>query len=427
MRHDPDAPTPEDVRIVVGSPVTGGDFFGRQRELEDFTDAIRGGAHVLLTAPRRIGKTSLLMEAAKRLSGDHTCLYVDVQACTSEADAIVKLATVARDVRDLGQVVYDTFRNVLGSVLDHIAEVGVSEFTLKLQEGTAADWRGKGDELVDRLAQTDRPVVLCFDELPVLVSALLMGSDLRMTPEKQARTRVFLSWLREVTIRQRGRLRVVVCGSIGLEPLLSWAGLSETATTFMPFELPPWDNDTALEFLRDRGRRARIEFVGGADQRLLDLLGQYVPHHVQMFMYFVYLACKRRQPRQCASADIDELYRTKMLSVHGHVELATYEDRLKRILGPERLATALELLTEAAMAGRLTPPAALHIVRSHLRGDEDPMAELRFLLGLFTHDGYLKSAGPEHVFVSGLLRDWWKNRFGFGYVVVHDRSQEIGR
>lgn len=358
------------------------------------------------------------------LAGQYTCLYVDLEACTSEADAIVKLAMVAREVRDLQQKVYDTFRSVLGNMLDRIAEIGVSELRLKLQEGVAADWRAKGDELADRLAGTDRQVVLCFDELPILVNALLMGADFQMTPERQTRTRVFLSWLREVTIQHRGRLHVVVCGAIGLEPLLSRAAMTDTATTLTPFELPPWDRETALRFLRDRAQRTGITFLDGADERLLDRLGHYIPHHVQMFVHFVHLACKRRQPRTCQPGDIDRLYEEKMLSVHGHVELATYEDRLKRILGPKRLAMALELITETAVAGRLSSPAAIAIVRSRVGEGEDAMFELRFLLGLLTHDGYLKSVDGCYVFVSHLLRDWWKNRFGFGYVPIARRAGE---
>ena len=41
----------------------------------------------------------------------------------------------------------------------------------------------------------------------------------------------------------------------------------------------------------------------------------------------------------------------------------------------------------------------------------------------FIHDGYLKKSGSEYKFVSHLLRDWWKNRFDFGYVPVKKRLE----
>lgn len=102
--------------IVVGSPVTGDDFFDREQELAELIDLIRADAHVLVTAPRRIGKTSLLKETESRVGDEFAVLFVDVQSCAAEAEAVVKLSMVAREHRDTGQKVYDAFRNVLGSV-----------------------------------------------------------------------------------------------------------------------------------------------------------------------------------------------------------------------------------------------------------------------------------------------------------------------
>ena len=107
-----------------------------------------------------------------------------------------------------------------------------------------------------------------------------------------------------------------------------------------------------------------------------------------------------------------------MLSVHGHMELATYENRLDRVVNQELRGAALEMLTEAAIAGRLTPKAALIILESHGKTGAEARECLRFLLGVFDHDGYLRASGEVYVFVSNLLKDWWRHRFGFGYTPV---------
>jgi len=420
------APVPNTPRIVVGSPVTGDDFFGREGEIGRFIDAIDRCAHLLVTAPRRTGKTSLLKEAARRFEDGYHWVYIDLEACESEAEAVVKLVVEARAIRGLRDLVLDSFRNVLGTLLNHIEEVSLAELSLKLHEGVEADWRAKGNEVLGRLSGADKPVVLLFDELSILVNRLLQGENSKMASERRQRVHLFLSWLREATIRHQGGLRFVVSGSIGLEPLLSQSGISETMTTFEPFDLPPWDRETALAYLQDRAAQGGIEFRGGAEGRVLDLLGHYIPQHVQMFMRFIYDQARHRSPRSCTAEDVDELYERKMLSIHGHVDLATYEDRLKRVVRPDLLGAALELLTETAVAGRLKPAAAIQIVRSHLTSAEDHVSELRFLLGLFAHDGYLEQAGSDYVFVSHLLRDWWRHRFEFGYVPVADRIPDGG-
>ena len=111
------------------------------------------------------------------------------------------------------------------------------------------------------------------------------------------------------------------------------------------------------------------------------------------------------------------------LSVRGHAELSHLEERLKMVLGPDRHPLALDLLTEAAVTGELTASAALTIASEYVPAATKPAKEIRELLGILEHDGYLKRNGEEsYVFVSKLLRDWWKARFGFGFIVARQRS-----
>jgi hypothetical protein len=322
----------------------------------------------------------------------------------------------ARTHRDTAQKVYDAFRNVFGTIAGSIQEVEISEVKVKLEAGIAPDWRAKADEVLGRLAACEKPVVLLIDELPVLVAALLFGAEHRMTPERVERARVFLSWLREATIHHRGKIRFVVSGSIGLEPLLSRAGINATLTTFTPLEIGPWQRPTASDYILDRAKRSGLTLAPEATDRLVDRLGYLIPHHVAMFMHFVRLDAQRRNSTSCTPDDIDRIYERHMLSVRGHLDLATYEDRLKTVVDPEILRVALELLTEAAVAGRLTAAAAMTIFRRQGFAGPEAIDNLRFLLNVFVHDGYLKQVGNDYVFVLHLLRDWWRNRFSFGHV-----------
>ncbi len=63
----------------VGKPVSGKDFIGREKELTMLMQYIKMGQSVVLVAPRRFGKTSLVLEALRRLNkeGLYTA-YIDV-------------------------------------------------------------------------------------------------------------------------------------------------------------------------------------------------------------------------------------------------------------------------------------------------------------------------------------------------------------
>jgi len=50
------------MRNVVGQVVRGDDFWDRKDEIEDIWDAVNSGSHLLLVAPRRVGKTSIMYQ-----------------------------------------------------------------------------------------------------------------------------------------------------------------------------------------------------------------------------------------------------------------------------------------------------------------------------------------------------------------------------
>src|SRR5881409_213416 len=67
----------------VGGPVPAADLVGREAYLRRLVDRLEDGNHVLVAGPRRIGKTSIILEALRRLKrrGAHTA-YVDCLGAT---------------------------------------------------------------------------------------------------------------------------------------------------------------------------------------------------------------------------------------------------------------------------------------------------------------------------------------------------------
>jgi hypothetical protein len=65
-----------------GTPVSGDQFAGRQTELAALENRMRDGINVVLTSPRRYGKTSLLSKATDDLLAEGAAMIsVNVLAC----------------------------------------------------------------------------------------------------------------------------------------------------------------------------------------------------------------------------------------------------------------------------------------------------------------------------------------------------------
>lgn len=400
-----------------GPWVVGDDFFDRTSEIERLTQLLDEGNSILLVAPRRIGKTSLVRETFRRMEqrDEDYLLFVDVQDCKTPEDVIVAISMAAQPYGGLASKVKEAFSSFFRGLSDKVESVGSSAvFELRLREGLTGDWQMKADKIMASLAQADRPVAICLDELPIMVNRLVTGPGDQA--ERRELAEVFLSWLRKTVSAHAENIRWIVCGSIGLEPILARHNLSFTTGHLRPFHLPTWDRETAAACVESLSAHQGHEWPRESRDALLDKLAHFVPHHVQMYFGHVIDDCRLRGVQVPTEDDVLRVYKTHMLSTRGHAELADYEERLLRVLDEATKELALALLTEAAVAGRLTLEASRRIAESH--GLEHPERARRDVLRVLEHDGYLtRGEKDDHWrFLSSLIRDWWYQRFGTGYV-----------
>ncbi|MFN7936830.1 MAG: hypothetical protein U0R19_26150 [Bryobacteraceae bacterium] len=409
-------PQPE-LKRATGNWVVGDQFWDRQVELALFIERLNEGAHLLLTAPRRIGKTSLMKEASRVMADDFICLYVDLQKAETPADAIVDISIAAAEYKPAWNRIRDLFKN---AIRETVETVKLRELSIVLRGAlTAGSWREKGDEILQILSEQDRPVALFLDEVSILVNRVLRGPDFVITDQRKQEVDSLLSWIRAATIKHQGRIRFVVTGSIGLEPLVRQAGLSATLNTFTPFHLGPWSREVADGCLRALSHSYQIAIPQDALDVMLDRLGVYVPHHVQIYFDHVYQAARLSGHDSVSANFVAEVYMRSMLGTRGHVELSHMEERLKMVLGPKLDLLALDLLTEAAVVGKLRRETAQQLAEYHFQ--QDWPKPLRDVLDILEHDGYLGERDGVYSFPSALLKDWWEGRFRFAHVPMDKR------
>ena len=293
---------------------------------------------------------------------------------------------------------------------------------MKLRAGIdAGNWPQKGDAVFDALAAAGRPVVLAIDELPILVNQLLKDDRDRITPEGKRATAAFLSWLRKNGQTHRGRVTMILSGSVGLEPLLEQAGLSAHANIYSAYDLKPWSEDTAASCLAALAESHRVELPDELGRDMCRRLRCCIPHHVQMYFDKLDDRLQQADRLEASPDDIEWVYVHEMLGVRGQADLQHYEGRLRTILGRAGYPVALEILTATAVEGRLDGDAvdryrAHYATQSADKGDGTP--SVNDVLHVLEHDGYLEWHDSGYRFVSGLLEDWWSGRYGKNFAPV---------
>lgn len=412
--------------------VDGDRFFDRERELDVLKARVRDGSHTLLTAQRRIGKTSLVRELLRRLraEGHFETVFVDLEDVATAADAMVEIGVASRETHGAWDRIKVSFANFLDGLEDRVDTLSIGDVRVKLRAGIdRGSWRQKGDEICAALAGNDRPVVLALDELPILVNRMLKDHDHRITPEGRRDVDEFLSWLRRNGQDHRDRICLIVSGSVGLEPILRQAGLSAHANVFSPLDLKPWDEKTALDCLAALAEACDLDLPLAARKEMCRRLRCLVPHHVQRFFDSLDEDLRRMDGRRTVSLDdVERVYTDEMLSIRGQVDLDHYESRLKLVLGPDHYRAALSLLTEAAVNGGVLRRGAIDRYHEKFRvwAVADDLVPIDDVLRVLEHDGYLEPYGDGYRFVSGLLEDWWRARHERHFVPIARRSDSRG-
>ncbi|SMF02787.1 ATP-binding protein [Desulfovibrio gilichinskyi] len=393
----------------IGNYVTGDRFWGREDELELLQNYLVEGANVSILAQRRIGKTSLMHETAKRLPDEFIPLHIDLQACNTAADLVKKVAVATKPYDKLWRKILSPFKNMLASTKDNLDSISVDSFKIKFKEGVSEDnWQDKGTQVLEILADHEKRVVLFIDELPIMISRMLDESPDRGKNE----VHIFLSWLREKSQKYKGKISMVFAGSIGLEPVLNRAKISADMNHLTTFRLEPWRDSVALSCLHALAAHRQLNLPDESARRMIELLGCNIPYHVQLFFANVREHILLTKPSALKPGVINEIFQEKMISSRGHAELVHMEERLDKELDKAELQLAKSILTQAAVIGFVESGGMCKLFDRHAFSKEDRVNILPRLCEILVSDGYLKkNEAGKYVFVSNLLHKWWENKY----------------
>ena len=388
-----------------GSWVTGDRFFGREHDLKVLAERVREGSHTMLSAPRRIGKTSLVRELFRRLEakGKIKTVFVDLEAATDPPDAIATIAS--RSVPGRHAIKELLFRR-------DVKEIGPKGVRVESRRNVNEhNWRTYGDKVLRTLAKKKRPVVLAIDELSVFVNRILKRSNEHGTLDGRDEADLFLSWLRKNAQMHQGGLCLIVTGSVSLEPILSRAALSAHVNAYEPYVLEPWSQDEASDCLAALALQYDLDLPDEIRRAMCERLRCCIPFHVQQFFSHMDHHLKKEGRTTANSEDIKSVYMRDMLSVRAQTRLDRDQARLKALFEPNGYRLSLSLLTAAACNdGLLGTETATRCVSQLALSEveawslhEDVMRQLLF-------DGYLERVEGGHRFVSKLVEDWWRIR-----------------
>ncbi|MCA9049601.1 MAG: ATP-binding protein [Planctomycetaceae bacterium] len=401
------------MRNITGNPVSGRDFHGRRSELKSLRRAIENGNHVLILAPRRVGKSSVVLETERLLTeSGWKVISIDVQHAEDEA-GFLQLIYEAIDESpvELEKTLGENIRSGISSIRSMLRgfKGGAAGVQLEVAENESA-WEEAANPLraqIKRLAKAGDRVLIAMDELPIFLSRLLLR------PDGNERVPRILNWLRSVRQACQSNLPWVMCGSIGLDTFVQNHGLEGSINDLTEMSVGAFSIEDATGLLqRLAAAEPEIEKLPNeVTQAILDRVGWLLPYYLQlMFHALISLPDDVRSNNYPSVEDVAKAYmsaaRTKNL---GHWssrlnDLLTQDEKRRAHLLLDRVAAAADGSTREDLRGVLVAAAPQ-------TNPEELERHLRKLLKLLSDDGYVSEEGGRVRFRSFLLRDFWKQEY----------------
>ena len=377
----------------MGRLADGAAFFDRQEIMSRAWDLLKT-SNLLLLAPRRVGKSSLLnrMKDDSPARGYNT-VYLSIPDAEDELDFIKRLVRGFREAEWTSGGWFTAFREKLPKDLEFVLKTPLLELKTK-----NFDWRSPAEDLETMLKAGDPQTLLLIDELPLLIASIVKEDPSGNRAER------FLLWLKR--LREQYSPRWFFAGSIGLDTVARRLKLSGTIHDLQPIELGEFSPEKARAYLMGRGQRHQWIMTAETIDAILQAVEWPIPFYLNLV--FEELRAVIGEGDSGPSPALVETALQRLMA-HGRTHFDHWDERLAKMLD-SRYQGYCEIILSLACreAGGITVASIDLRLSNELHDNRERAEMLRQMLDLLTSDGYLvRQEGAVH-FRSALLRRYWR-------------------
>ncbi len=403
----------ESPEFYTGAPVDSIDLRFRGVFVTELWRTLRTG-HVVLTAPRRTGKTSVMGYLREHPENGFSVVSINVQDLAHPADFFPVLLDEFHDAHpDLVRDRLAAGWGLVGDVLGKIAGIGFGGFKLSLRRSDPdwnKNWRQHGETFLARARNTGLPLLIIVDEFPDML--------LNLSRANQGLLREFLAWFRTQRLDPvpvKDSIRWLVGGSVNLAGTLDALGMVDLINDFEDVSLPPLTEGDIEIFVREMLGGRGVPFDDEVPQRLIELLGWPIALFMQMATQDLYRLWKRER-RRIVAADVDAVFGAMIVGPTARTRLQHFRSRIDQHYADPKHPIAHALLSQDSVSESGLRRVAM------MQETERVLAELgvtfpvhvrrqvfnQLLLDL-ENDFYLVEVQEgSYDFASGVLKSWWR-------------------
>ena len=392
------------MKNIVGQIASKEDFYPRPQEIRRIIRNLNAGANIQLTAPRRVGKSSILIHLQDYPPEGFLFVYIDVESARTKQDyyrkiykEILRTEAIIEKKNLIAQLKEGTHQ--LLKKLKNVKIAGIAEIVLNEEEDVDYE-----EELLNFLGGIDlrgEKLVIMVDEFPEVL--LNMVEDAK---GEQTDARSFLqsnrAFRNQGTLRER--VQFIYTGSNSLN--VTAANLNSTelindipATPVNPLK-PEEAKDLITQILLEYGYHIKE----GEMNYLINRVEWFIPFYFQLVIQEI---INYIDPEDEVSKEVIDYAMTKIADQQNDHHFEHYVKRLKRVFPESQLKFVKTFLNALAKSGQLSRDEVFNLGNTVIAEEE-----IKRVLNSLIYDGYIIKTTNETVtykFNSPILKLWWYN------------------
>ena len=381
---------------TVSQPAEGDQYFPRPKIRKKILRRLENGENILLSAPRRIGKSSLLKEIQTHPAEGQIIKYLAIQGVNRGEDFFRLLYKELICDPDIYQGAERYFKQTTHAVKLCFNRLrGVSmEDGIKMDAHDSIDYYYECRTLISHF--NDKNIILFIDEFPDAVNNMA-----KKDPNEAIQ---FLQQHRDLRQQYSNDcLQFVYTGSTGLRNVVTKLGKLDLINDLNELFLPTFSKEESHCLIQRLQLHYQINYpdfviTERQIQTILEKITWYLPYYLQAIVESLFDRYEDHETT-VSDADIDAvlLAMTKAKSPFSPY-FENLMTRLENTFNTLEFKLAMAILDHCATHNRLEK-TTLKIIAS-----EHPQADYQTILRTLEFDGYLNE---DHRFNSNLLRQWW--------------------
>ena len=380
--------------IVVGQTVRGENFWNRKIEVDNIWDALNSGSHILLTAPRRVGKTSIMYKVLDEPQDNTIVLYVDTESADSKNEFWYKLFN-----RLLEEEFLNTLKTKAKNLYENIKSINAKKLTLtgvEFEDGSLIDYHQSFKRLIYDI-DTDMKLIIMVDEFAQTIENIIENED-----EQNA-----ISLLKEHrTLRQDDKFSskalFIYAGSIGLEGVVSTINSSKYINDLKNIKVYPLEYDDAILFIEKLISNTSLEINKETIKYMLNQIEWLIPFYIQLIIDEVRIISKKIQNNIITNEIVNDAINN---SLEHRNYFESWESKVRTIFKGDTYKFTKELLNKISSDNQIDTLDIENLsVKYNLEDDEK-----KDILRTLKYDGYINNEIDIKIyrFNSPILKLWW--------------------